>query len=62
MTPLRADMILGRDLLTGLGLKLRLSDHIIEAYYGPFKGSTSPMVDLSTYEFKYLKTGKSTPG
>ena len=25
------------------------------------KGSTTPMVDLDIYEFKYLNTGKTTP-
>ena len=54
-------MILGRDLLTELGLNLKLSDHIIEADDGPFKGSTTPMVDLGTYIFKYLNTDKITP-
>ena len=43
-------MILGRDILTELGLNLHFSDHIIEADYGTFKVSTSAMVDLSTYE------------
>ena len=54
-------MILCRELLTALGLNLKLSDHIIEADYGPFKGSTEPMVDLGTYKFKTLNTGKITP-
>ena len=57
----RYDMILGRYLLTTLGLNLKLSDHFIEADDGPFKGSTSPMVDMGTYEFKYLNTGNITP-
>ena len=57
----RYDMILVRDIPTNLGLNIKLSDRIIEAYYGPFKGSTSPMVDLGTYEFKYSNTGKFTP-
>ena len=39
----RYDMILGRYLLTELGLNLRFSDHIIEADNGPFKGSTTSM-------------------
>ena len=43
------DMIIGRHLLTELG---------IEADDGPFKGSTTPMVDLGTYIFKYSNTGK----
>ena len=34
------DIILGRDILTELGLNSRLYDHIIEADDGPFKGPT----------------------
>ena len=36
-------MILGRDILTSLGFKLKVSDSVIEADYGPFKGFTAPM-------------------
>ena len=57
----RYDMILGWDLLSELALNLKLSDHIIEADGGPFKGSTTPMVDLGTYEFKNLNTVKIKP-
>ena len=53
-------MILGKDILTKLGLNLKLSEHIIRADYGPFKGSTTPMVDLGMYLFKVLNTGKIT--
>ena len=56
------DMVLGRDLLTALGLNLKCSDQVIEADDGPFKGLMAPMVDLGTYEFTYLNTGKITPG
>ena len=45
----RYNMILGRDLLTELLLNLKLSARVIEAYDGPFKGSTTPMVYLITY-------------
>ena len=55
------DVILGRDLLTELGLNLKLSEHVIEAEDGTFKGYTTPMVDLGTYTFKYLITEKITP-
>ena len=55
------DMILGKDLLNDLGLNIKLSDCVIESDDGPFKGSVSPIVDLGTYEFKYLNTGKITP-
>ena len=57
----RYDMILGRYLLTPSGLNLKLSDHAIEADYIPLKGSTSPMVDVGTYEFKDLNTENITP-
>ena len=57
----RCSMILWRDLLTELGLHLKFSDHVIESDYGPFKGYITTMVDLVTYEFKYLNTGKITP-
>ena len=36
----RCDMILGRYLLTELGLNLKLSDYVIEANDGPSKGLT----------------------
>ena len=42
----RQDMILSRDSLSGLVLNLILSDHVIEADDGPFKGLMAPMVDL----------------
>ena len=45
----RYDMILERFLLTELGFNVKLSDHIIEADDGTFKGSTTPMVDLGAY-------------
>ena len=57
----RYDMILGKYLLTELGLNLKLSDHVIKADDGPFKGSTTPTFDLGTYISKYSNTGKVTP-
>ena len=54
----RYDIILGRYLLTELVLNLKFFEHIIEAYDGPFNCSTTPMVDLVTYIFKDLNTGK----
>ena len=50
----RYDMILGREILTVLGLNLKFSDHVIEEDDIPFKGYTASMVDLGTYEFKDL--------
>ena len=57
----RYDMTLGRYILTALGLNLKLSEHISEADDGPLKRSTTPMIELCTYEFKDLNTGKITP-
>ena len=42
-------------------MKLNFSELVIKADDGTFKGSTTPMVDLGTYIFKDLKTGKITP-
>ena len=55
------DMILGRDLFSELKLNFKLSDHVIKVDDAPFKGSTTPMVDLGTYELKTLNTGKAKP-
>ena len=54
-------MILGRYMLTELVLNLKNSKHVIESDNGPLIGSTSPMVDLGAYVFKYLNTVKITP-
>ena len=51
-------MILGQDLLTYLGSNLKLSEHVIEADDGIFKGSTTPMVNLGTYESNDFSTSK----
>ena len=47
----RYDIILGRYILTTLGLNFNFSDHVIEAYYGSLTWSKAPMVDLGRYEF-----------
>ena len=52
----RYDMIIGRYLLIELGLNIKKSQHVIEAYDGPFIESTSHMVDLGAYIFKDLNT------
>ena len=57
----RYDMILGQDLLTQLGLNIEFSEHFIKSDDGHFNRSTTPMVDLGTYIFKILNTGKITP-
>ena len=55
------DTILGRYLLIDLGLNLKWSDHVIESDDGTFKGYMAPMVDLGTYEFKYINTVNIKP-
>ena len=42
-------------------MNLELSEHVIEAHDRSFKGSTTTIVDLGTYIFKDLDTGKNTP-
>ena len=46
-------MILGSDLWTYLGLKLKFPDNAIKADDGAFKGTIAFMVDLSRYELKF---------
>ena len=57
----RYNMILGRYLLTDLGLDHKFSENIIIGCGGPFKGCSAPMVDLSTYYFKPLTDNKVKP-
>ena len=52
----RNDIILERYLLTALGLNLRFYDNVIKADDGPLEGFMRPMVDMGTYQFKYLNT------
>ena len=47
----RYDMILGRNLLTVLGLNSKFSTHTIEGDYKTLKESITPTVDLGTHEF-----------
>ena len=57
----RYDIILGRYLLTLLGLNIKSSEQVIEVDYGPLKGLTAAVVDLGGYQFIYLNMGKITP-
>ena len=50
----RYDMIIGKDLLTALGLDLKFYDSVIIGVEGPYKGCLSPMVDISNYDFKSI--------
>ena len=47
-------MILGKDLLTALGLDIKFSENIIIGGDGTYKGCLAPMVDVSNYDFKPL--------
>ena len=60
-TKSRYDMILGRDLLTALGLDLKFSENIILGGDIPFKGCSVSMVDFITYDFKPLTDNKVKP-
>ena len=54
-------MILGRDLLTALGLDIKFSENIILGGDGLYKGYSAPMVDVITYYFKTLTDNKVKP-
>ena len=47
-------MILGRDLITALGLDLKYSENLIIGGAGPYELCLVPMADLSNYGFKSL--------
>ena len=47
-------MILGRDLLTTLGLDLKFSENVIIGGEGPYKWFSSNVVDISNYDFKSI--------
>ena len=57
----RYNIILGRDILTQLGLNKKNYNHVIEGDDGPFDVYTAPMIDLGTYEFKDIETIKIIP-
>ena len=57
----RCDIIIGRYLLTVLGLNIYFSRYIIEVVDEPLKGSTSPLIYLGVYYYKYLNMGEVTP-
>ena len=42
----RYDMILGRDLLTSLGIDLNFTHNVIIGREGPYEGYSEPMVDI----------------
>ena len=48
------NMILGRDLRTALELDLKFSEKAIIGREGPYKGCSTPMVDVSNYDFRSI--------
>ena len=50
----RYDMILGRDLITTLGLDIIFSEGVIICRKIPYKGFLAPLVDVSNYDFKSI--------
>ena len=47
-------MILDRDVLTALRPDLEFSENIIIGGEGPYKGCSTPMVDVRSYDFKSI--------
>ena len=45
-------MILGRDILTALGIDLKLSENIIIGGDGTYEGYSTAMIDVRNYDFK----------
>ena len=52
--------ILGRYLLTELGLNIKLYDNVIKADDVPLRLSMTPIVDMDMYYFKVLNAEKIT--
>ena len=50
----RYDMILGRGLLTSLGMYIQFSENLVIDGEGPYEGCSAPMADLISYYFKLL--------
>ena len=47
-------MILGRGIITTLGLDIKFSEHVLIRGAGPYEGCLAPMVDVNNYDFKHL--------
>ena len=45
----RYEMILGRGLLTSLGMDLKFSDNLVIGSNVQYEGCSAPMVDVSNY-------------
>ena len=50
----RYDMILGRDLLTALGIDLNFSKNVISGGEGPYEGCSAPIFDVINYNFNII--------
>ena len=51
-TEIRYNIILGRDILTALGLDLKSPKHVIIGGDGPYEGCLEPIADITDYGFK----------
>ena len=59
-TKVGCDIILDIDILTSLGLNIKFSWHLFEAYDGTLKRSAAPIVNMGTDEYKFINTVKIT--
>ena len=50
----RYDMILGRYLLTAVGLDLKFPQNIVIGDEGPYNGCSRPMAEVRNHDFKNL--------
>ena len=58
----RYDMILGRNVLTALGIDIKISDHTIKVGVRPYQGDMVSMVDPNYYDFKPINKTKNYTG
>ena len=54
-------MILGRYLLTALGMYLKFDENVIIGSKGPHEGCSSPMVEIRNYGFTSITDKKVKP-
>ena len=47
-------MVLGRDLLTAMGLGIKFSNKVISGEEGPYEGCSALMVDVINYNFNLI--------
>ena len=53
-----SDMLIGRYLITALGLELKFSNYFIIGDKAPYEGCSSTIVKVSSYKFTFI-TDKS---